>query len=264
MVQDPYSVLGVAHGATPEEIKKAYRKKAKEYHPDLHPGDPEAARKMNEVNEAFDILQKPEKYETNRDRQRQYQSADDPNGQRADTQYRSGNREHQSYDGYRGSGSWTSDFEGFNFDDFFGFGFRDAQVDTSPRPQPEDPPELRSAIQAVNSRRYLEATETLSRMTSTYRNARWYYVCAVAWYGLGDVAKAQDLLGRAIQMDPDNRIYVQLYRQYRETGQEQARNNTQVSLSPLRMLSRVAIGLLAARFFFGLIQALVYGMQFAH
>lgn len=62
MVSDPYSVLGVSKDASKDEIKKAYRKKAKEYHPDLHPNDPDAAKKMNEINEAYDMLSNPEKY----------------------------------------------------------------------------------------------------------------------------------------------------------------------------------------------------------
>ena len=62
MVTDPYKVLGITRDASKEEIKKAYRKKAKEYHPDLHPDDPKAAEKMNEVNEAYDMLCNPEKY----------------------------------------------------------------------------------------------------------------------------------------------------------------------------------------------------------
>ena len=60
-MKDPYEVLGISSGASSDEIKSAYRKKAKEYHPDLHPDDPSAAEKMNEVNEAYDILSDPEK-----------------------------------------------------------------------------------------------------------------------------------------------------------------------------------------------------------
>ena len=62
MVDDPYKVLGVSRDATDDEIKRAYRALAKKYHPDLNPGDQEAARKMQEVNEAYDQIKNPEKY----------------------------------------------------------------------------------------------------------------------------------------------------------------------------------------------------------
>ncbi len=56
MITDPYKVLGVPHGASEEECAKAYRRLAKKYHPDLNPGDENAAKKMAEINAAFDQI----------------------------------------------------------------------------------------------------------------------------------------------------------------------------------------------------------------
>ncbi len=59
--RDLYEVLGLQKGASDEEIKKAYRKLAKKYHPDLNPGDKEAEQKMKEVNGAYEVLSDSEK-----------------------------------------------------------------------------------------------------------------------------------------------------------------------------------------------------------
>ena len=59
--RDYYEVLGVERNATEDEIKKAYRKKAIQYHPDKNPGDKEAEEKFKEAAEAYDVLSNPDK-----------------------------------------------------------------------------------------------------------------------------------------------------------------------------------------------------------
>lgn len=59
--RDYYESLGLAKGAADDEIKKAYRRLAKEYHPDLHPGDKAAEEKFKEIGEAYEVLSDPDK-----------------------------------------------------------------------------------------------------------------------------------------------------------------------------------------------------------
>lgn len=97
--RDYYEVLGLQKGASAEEIKKAYRKLAKENHPDLHPGDKACEERFKEVNEAYEILSDDDK----RAKYDQYgHAAFDPNA------------------GFGAGGFGAGDFGGF--DDFSGFG----------------------------------------------------------------------------------------------------------------------------------------------
>ena len=59
--RDYYDVLGVGRGVSQEDIRKAYRRLARKYHPDLNPGDPEAERKFKELGEAYEVLSDAEK-----------------------------------------------------------------------------------------------------------------------------------------------------------------------------------------------------------
>jgi len=61
--EDYYKTLGVKRGATQEEIRKAYRRLARKYHPDLNPGDKSSEEKFKQLSEAYDVLSDPKKRE---------------------------------------------------------------------------------------------------------------------------------------------------------------------------------------------------------
>lgn len=114
--RDYYEVLGVSKTASDSEIKSAYRKLAKKYHPDMNPGDKEAEAKFKEASEAYAIL-------SDADKRRQY----DQFG-------------HAAFDGGAGGGAGGFDFNGFNmgdifgdiFGDFFGGGGRSRSANNGP------------------------------------------------------------------------------------------------------------------------------------
>lgn len=239
MIDDPHRILGVPQGATEDEIKKAYRKKAKEYHPDLHPNDPVAVKKMQEVNEAYDMLMNPEKYANKQAQQQRQQSSQ---------QYNPYNRSSsQSSGGYQGPGGWASDF-GFDFEEFFGFGGYSGSSTNASRPtvEPGDSPSIQRVIQAINNRQYQNAVDQLTHITSSGRNARWYYLSAVANHSLGNTVQAMDHIQRAIKADPNNRTYQQLYRQYRQ-GEQTYQTNAQGFNTGALEIQKICMGLCMAR-----------------
>lgn len=160
MIDDPYKVLGVSPDASDEEIKRAYRRLAKKYHPDLNPGDEEAARKMQEVNTAYEQIKNPEKAA--------------PSG---------------------------------GYDPFGGYYQRQSTGDDQYQ---------QAAAQYLRFGRYQEALNALQNASE--RNARWYYLSALANDGLGNSVMALEHIRRAVSMEPDNLQYLQVLQQIEQGG----------------------------------------------
>ena len=100
---DPYKVLGLDRGASKDEATKAYRKLAKKYHPDLNPGDEAAAKKMAEVNAAYDSIMNGTPYGP-----RARQGASNPYSGSYGNPYGGGTSSGNPYaGGQRTSGGWT-------------------------------------------------------------------------------------------------------------------------------------------------------------
>src|ERR1051325_5034221 len=110
MFIDYYKILGVDKNATPEDIKKAYRKLARKHHPDLNPNDKEAHRKFQELNEANEVLSDPEK----RKKYDQYGK----DWQHAEHFEKARQQQGQSAHGHRGR-TQQEDFFEHDFSDFF-------------------------------------------------------------------------------------------------------------------------------------------------
>ena len=208
-MRDPYEVLGVSPGASDDEIKAAYRKLAKKYHPDLNNGSAEAEARMKEVNEAYTLLIK----------------------HKGQTGGPSGYGSAGGYGGYGGgygssggSGQGGFDFGGFGFDfeDLFGGGQRRNYQSTA---YTENDPELRAAAQAVLSGRYNEALGLLR--SATNRKAAWYYWSARANMGLGNRIAALNDARTAVNMAPDEPAFRELLAQLIAGGRAYGQRGTQ-------------------------------------
>lgn len=157
MVDDPYKVLGVSPDASDDEIKQAYRRLAKQYHPDRNPGDEAAAKKMQQINAAYEQIKNPAAY----------RSTGTSGG-------------YGSYGGFGGFG---------------GYG----QQQTGDRYQ-------QAAAQYIMYGRYQEALNILQ--STSERNARWYYLSALANDGIGNQVTALEHIRRAVSMEPANAEYL--------------------------------------------------------
>lgn len=172
MSGDPYQVLGVSRDASDEDIKSAYRTLAKKYHPDRNPGNEAAARKMNEINAAYDAIK---------------------NGEANRTAY-------GAYGGYSygQSGAWS----GWSTAGQGAYGSAWSQSGQNERN------ELRAAENYLRASQFKSAMTALSGVPQSERSARWYYLASIASSGLGNKISALEYARRAVEMEPNNSDYV--------------------------------------------------------
>ena len=175
-MRDPYEVLGVSRDASDEEVKKAYRKLAKQYHPDVNPGDKTAEEKMKEINAAYDAIKNGTAA--------QYGSQGGYAGQSGGY----GSYGSYGYGGYSGfGGAGQGGWQTYTWDPFRGWTAYGSQ---QTRQDPEETAELRAA------RNYIAD-----------RTAKWYYYSAIANAGQGNRILALEHARQACKMDPGNAEY---------------------------------------------------------
>jgi molecular chaperone DnaJ len=183
MYQDPYKVLGVSPDASDEEVKKAYRELTKKYHPDLNPGDPTAAEKMNEINAAYDQIKSGNVQQSGYGQSGQYQ---------------------QSYGGY---GNW-SDWSSWAGGNPWG----------STQNQRTERSEYTAARNYIRNGMYREALNALSGVPIPERDGRWYYLTAAANMYMGNKVAALENAKRACEIEPENTEYRRLLDQLQRGG----------------------------------------------
>lgn len=190
-MMDPYKVLGVSPGASADEIKKAYRKLALQYHPDRNNGSKEAEEKMKEINEAYAMLT-------------------DPNYRPSNSASRSGSSQGGYSQGGYSQGGWGGydPFGGFNP---FGGGYSGSSYGA------QEPDGLRAARNYVMNGYYQEALNALSGVSE--HRAEWYYLSAQANMGMGNRVAALEHARQAVNLAPDNFQYRLFLQQLEQGGQ---------------------------------------------
>ena len=179
MISDPYKTLGVSQDASDDEIKHAYRQLAKKYHPDMNPGDVNAAKKMNDINAAYDQIKNPQKI-----------------------------NEQTAYGNAYGGGAYGDPFTAWH----------EAQRRAQAQYTQNTPSEMQAALHFIQLRRFTDAINALSGMKDADRNANWYYVSAIANSGAGNRMIALDHAKKSVQMEPNNAQYRQVLEQLEQNG----------------------------------------------
>ena len=185
MVSDPYKVLGLSPGASDEEVKAAYRKLAKKYHPDLNPGNERAAARMNEINAAYEQIKNPQSQQ--------------------ETSYGA------SY-GSGGASAWSDAWSG-------AWNAYGGSAGAYQNREDSERNEVKAARNFIRARQFEQAVVALSGVPSAERNGEWYYLHAIANYNLGNRVAALDSARRACTLSPGNERYRQLLTEIQQGAQ---------------------------------------------
>ena len=212
-MNDPFTVLGISSSATEDEIKAAYRKLAKKYHPDLNPGDAAAEKKMREVNEAYTHALQIRKGGGASSYRGSYGSSSGTSG----TGYSGnpfgygrqdpGDPWHTRYAERENSSG--NPFGSYGFDPFAAFfGGASPHRDSAFRDRNYRHPDMHKAASLIRNRQYAEALQLLNRIP--LHDADWHALYARADLGMGNRISALDHARSAASMSPGDAEYQQL------------------------------------------------------
>lgn len=207
-MNDPYKVLGVSRDASDDEIKTAYRRLAKKYHPDINPGNDAAARKMNEINAAYDAIK---------------------SGQASQS---------GSYGAYGPGSSYGSGYQRA----WSGWGGYDGAQ------QSQERNELRAAEAYLRAAKFNEAMNALSGVPAHERDARWYYLAAIANSGLGNKISAMEYARQAVSMEPNNMEYQNFLNELQTGGNVYSNFSSGFPAGNGQGVNKLCLGFCAAQF----------------
>ena len=194
---NPYEILGVSYDATEEEIKKAYKKLSRKYHPDANINNPNKdayEEKFKEVQQAYRMIM----------------------------DQRQGKGQNQSgyAEDFWGYGGGFGGFGGYN-----GYGGRNAGSAES-----QDQQYLRSALNYIQNGYYREGLNVLEQVKE--RKGQWYYYSAFANYNIGNNAIALEHAKIACSFEPNNYAYASLLNQLQGGGMRYQQRNAYYGGNP--------------------------------
>lgn len=184
---DPYQVLGLPSTATEEEVKKAYRKLSRKYHPDANINNPnkeQAEEKFKQIQSAYQMIMNKDKSS----------SAYGGSYGQSSTYGQGG-----SYRGYRSSyGGQGQTYHGRETGNQY----------------------LQSAMLYIRMGQYQAALQALNEIGPAIRDGQWYYLSSVTNAYLGNYATAMSHIQTAMEKEPGNAIYAQFYQQLTSGGED--------------------------------------------